>query len=127
MAIGDPVDAVRHKRHHRGPDAARGMFQAGMEAQGRRARKVEPPRAQIGLDERSLGHLRACQIASAAALRFRASASSSSASLRRRLRAMTESPPGRLPQAALPKGGDQITLVAAGMAAHQHLAVFARS
>ena len=50
--------AVRHERHHRGPDAARGMFQAGMEAQGRRSRKVEPARAQIGFDGRSLGRLR---------------------------------------------------------------------
>jgi len=34
------------------------MFQAGMEAQDRRNRKVEPTRAQIGCDGRSLCRLR---------------------------------------------------------------------
>ena len=50
--------AVRHERHHRGPDATRGMFQSGMEAQGGQRRKREPARAQIGLDGRSVGRSR---------------------------------------------------------------------
>ena len=34
---------------------------------------------------------------------------------------------GRLPKAASAKGGDHVALIAAGMAAHEHLAVFART
>jgi hypothetical protein len=34
------------------------MFQAGMGTQNRRNRKVEPARAQVGSDGRSLGRLR---------------------------------------------------------------------
>ena len=98
-----------------------------MEAWGRQARKAEPPRAQIGGDERSLGHLRrlpdrqrrrsALQGVSVGVLGKPAP----------RIAGDNQSPPGRLPQAARLKYGDQITLVAAGMTAHQRLAVFART
>ena len=47
------VGAVRHQRDHRRPDAARGMLEAGMEAQRIGRRKMQPARGEIGLDRRS--------------------------------------------------------------------------
>ena len=45
------VHAARHQRHHRRPDAARGMLQPGMEAERRRRWKMQAAR-----DEILLGH-----------------------------------------------------------------------
>ena len=53
MASGVAVRAVRHQRHHRRPDAARGMFQPGMEAERRRRWKMQAARDEIGLDQRA--------------------------------------------------------------------------
>ena len=51
------VRAVCHQRHHRRPDAARGMLQAGMEAKRVGWRQVDAARGEIGLDQRSLCRL----------------------------------------------------------------------
>ena len=64
------VDAARHQRHHCRPDAARGMLQAGVEAQSRRSRQGRAhasgdrsrpafprPRAMPARCERRLGAL----------------------------------------------------------------------
>ena len=51
------VRAARHQRHHRRPDAARGVLQAGMEAKRVGRRQVDAARCEIGLDRRSLCRL----------------------------------------------------------------------
>ena len=51
---------VQHQRDHSGPDAARRMLQAGMEAQTRWRRKRNPARSQIRFGRRSGDRLGIC-------------------------------------------------------------------
>ena len=129
MAIGDPVCAARHERHHRGPDAARGVFQSGMEAQID-LKPAERARASADRLRRAFPRPVAMPARSPAPPRCvsRASASGSSANAILAL-AGEAAPrlPGRFPKAALAKGGDHVALIASGMAAHEHLAVLART
>ena len=46
------IHAVRHQRHHRRPDVARRVLQAGMEAQRVGQRQIDAARGEIGLHQR---------------------------------------------------------------------------
>ena len=120
--------ATRHKRHHRGPNPARGVFQAGVEAQGGRSRKIEPARAQIGCDvcspdgSRCLPHhKRRLAALQGVGVGFIGNAILALAG------EATQNPPGRFPKTALAKDDDHVPLIASGMAAHEHLAIYARA
>ena len=117
------VRAARHQRHHRRPDAARGMLQTGMEAQRVGRRQIDAARGEIGLDQRSLCRLgglpdgeRGLAALGVVSIRL---ALDRRAARRARERARTVLGP----QAARAQRRDDALLVAAGMAAHQHLAV----
>ena len=118
------VGAARHQRHHRRPDAARGMLQPGMEAE-RRRRSEDAGRARR---DRSRP---ACRQPASRTARWRA---------RPRCAWRRRDPAGRSAaargadrtdaarpfsahRAARPQRRDDPLLVAAGVAAHQHLAV----
>ena len=95
-----------------------------MEAQRRRGRQVDAARGEIGLDRRSLCRLADCQMASAASLRLgvvliRLALDRRAARRFAKASADRSRPTGRAPRSAA------ITslLVAAGVAAHQHLVV----
>ena len=119
------VRAARHQRHHRRPDAARGMFQTGMEAQRRRGgRRGRARRDRSRPAFRSAG-VADCQMASAASLRLASSRSGlRSTGVRRDARA-DEAGADRSPSTGRATAELAMTrvLVAAGMAAHEHLAV----
>ena len=112
-----PSRARRRPRDVSGRDGS-----ASVEA----AEDTSPRETQIGGDGRSLG--RVAMPARSPAPPCCASVASASGSIRLdrsadEARAMPKAGAGRLPQAALAKGGDHIALIAAGMAAHEHLAV----
>ena len=115
------IHAVRHQRHHRRPDIARRVLQTGMEAQRVGQRQLDAARGEIGLHQRCFGR-RAC-----------------APDRQRHLAALAGIGVGVFfvgdvifalvsPQKAAfaQDGNENVALIAAGMAMHQHLAVFAR-
>jgi hypothetical protein len=100
------------------------MFQPGMEADHRQGRNGEAARPEIGLHQRSLGRLRA---APDGERRFRPPRGVAVGPGRwHAIRPAQETDRPSLadvPDTTPPKRGDHVTLIASGMAAHEHLAV----
>ncbi len=124
IASGVAVRAVRHQRHHRRPDAARGMLQAGMEAQRVGRRQIDAARRRdrfapaflrrpARAPDRQRGLAALAGIGVGVSVFFVGDAIFALVS------------PAK---AAFAQDGDvNVALIAAGMAVHQHLAVFARA
>jgi len=95
-----------------------------MEAQVGRARQIEPARAQMGFDGRSLGRLRCLPDRQGRLGAFQGIGIMAIGNLVLGPAGEAEcGSPRRFPQAAMPKGGDYVALIAPGMAAHKNLAV----